>query len=117
MIYLTAPLWLPLLLLVLYSIGIQYNRKGLPEPLVSICEMVAGIALVLDFILNWTLFSFYFWELPHLQIGDQKTEWTFSDRLERLIFATTPRRTIARSIAWLLNVIDPNHNHIKNFVL
>jgi hypothetical protein len=117
MIYLTAPLWLLLLLLVLYSIGVQYNRKGLPEWAVILCEMVAGIALVLDFVLNWTLFSLYLWELPRFQLGDQKPEWTFSDRIERLVFDTGWRRVIIRPIAWLLNVIDPNHNHIKNFVL
>lgn len=117
MIYLTAPLWLPVLLLVLYSIGVQYNRKGLPEPFVAICKVAAAIALVLDFVLNWTLLSLYLWELPRPRIGDQKPEWTFSDRIERLVFDTGWRRVVARPIAWLLNVIDPNHNHIKNFVL
>ena len=115
MIYLlTSPVWLPLLMLVLYAVGIQYQRESLPQWLRDVCSGVAVFGLVLDVLLNWTLFSLYLWELPRWGKGQPKPEYTFSDRLERLWSDATWRGKVARPIALLLNWIAPRkHPHIK----
>ena len=118
MIYLlTSPLWLPLLMLVLYAIGIQYQRESLPQWLRDVCLGVASLALVLDVLLNWTLFSLYLWELPRWKDGEIKPEYTFSDRLERLVLTNGWRGAVARPIALMLNwIAPPGHPHIHNAI-
>lgn len=104
-------------MLVLYAVGIQYQRESLPQWLRGVCSGVVILALVLDVLLNWTLFSLYLWEWPRWKVDRLKPEYTFSDRLERLWSDTTWRGTIARPIALLLNwIAPPSHPHIHNAI-
>lgn len=116
-ILVSAAIGLPALLLALYAIGIQYQRESLPTRLRSALRWAAGAALVLDVLLNWTLFSLYCWEWPHWKVDQVKPEWTFSDRLERLSLQTDWRGTVALSIGRVLNwIAPPGHPHIHNAV-
>lgn len=107
-------LGLPASMLLLYTIGIQYQREGWWTWVRGVCKVVAGFALLLDFLLNWTLFSVYLWELPLSAPKVAKTEWTLSDRLERLVLESGWRAAIGRPLARLLNwIAPPGHIHIK----
>lgn len=110
MIYLyTSPLWLPLLMLVLYAIGIQYQRTTLPQWLRGLCELVAVIAAILDFALNWSLFAFFFWDWPQRDRG----EWMLSERMPRLNLDMGWRGQISRSLTIVLNRLAPSGKHIS----
>jgi hypothetical protein len=104
---------LPVLMLALYAVGIQYQRESLPQWLRNVCECIAGFALLLDAVLNWSLFSLYLWEWPRWKENELQPEWTFSTRLERLIRQVGWRSNIARRIAAVLNFIAPSGRHIK----
>lgn len=110
---------LPLVLLVLYAVGIQHERPALRRGLANqilwlVLAGVAWIALVVDVLLNWTVLCIYFWEWPRRRPQVHKTEWTLTERLERLVLATGWRSTLARGVAHLLNWFSPTHDHIKN---
>jgi predicted ferric reductase len=99
---------LPVVLLALYSIGIQYERTSLPLWVQDLCEIVACFALVLDVAANFSVLCLYMLEFP------RKGEWTFSQRLERLVLTTGWRGKLACKIAKILNRIAPEP-HIKNY--
>jgi hypothetical protein len=102
---------LPAALFVTYAIGIQYQRESLWAWVRGICEVVAIIAMVIDVIAEWTVLSLYFMEWPLIH------EYTFSDRLERLVTETGWRSRIAWPIARVLNwIAPPGHPHIINAV-
>ena len=89
-------LGLPILMYVLYIIGIQFERTTWPLPLRLLCLCFALPALILDFILEWTLISLYLGQWPQdADDGSGKTEWTISDRLNRLCLQTDWRGQIA----------------------
>ena len=94
---------LSLLMWVMYIIGIQYKRKGwwyfvLP---------FTFIAVILDVILNYTLFALITFDFP------KNHEITFSSRLERLIHKTNWQGSLANFIAtYLLDPFDPDGFHI-----
>ncbi len=99
-------------LLILYVFSIQYERGGIW----LLCGIFIGPALILDFLVNTIFFTVYFIDLPFKQSEFlNRTEWTLSDRLERLVLVDNPRKHLARPIAKLLNTIAPSGNHIKNF--
>jgi hypothetical protein len=100
---LTFPLWAPLLMLVLYAIGIQYERGGLW----SVCMFIAAIGYVFDVFLQYTLAQVYFWEIA------PQGEATISARLARLIERKDWRGDVARRLASTLNRLAPSGNHIK----
>jgi hypothetical protein len=107
----------PLLLLALYAVAIQAESDTLWEPLRMLCQLATLPALLLDTALNWTVFCVWFLELPQRHPQVPKTEWTLSERLERL--AALPnswRGALARVIARLLNAIAPNHDHVKSVI-
>lgn len=100
MIWLLA--WLvggPMALAALFPIVIQYKRGGWFLPL----TLLAGVLLVIDVALNFTALALWTLDFP------RKGEWTFSQRLARLIRRTDWRGNIARRIAAYLNLFDPNH--------
>jgi hypothetical protein len=98
-----------------YSLGIQYQRESWPQWARNVCEFVAGFALLIDVLANWTVLSIYLWEWPRWKQNELQPEWTFSTRLERLWFDTGWRGRVARPIARLLNwIAPPGHPHIKN---
>lgn len=102
---------LPVALFFAYAIGIQYQRESWPQWARNVCLVIAGIAVVIDVLAEWTVLSLYLWERP------KEHEYTFSDRLERLVTETGWRSRIAWPIALLLNAIaPPGHPHIKNAV-
>jgi hypothetical protein len=100
---------LPGALFFAYAIGIQYQRESLPRWLRNVCEVIAGFALLIDVAAEWTVLSLYLWERP------RQHEYTFSDRLERLVTENGWRSRIAWPIALLLNwIAPPGHPHILN---
>jgi hypothetical protein len=96
---------LPALMLVLYTVGIQYERKNKYE---VAFKCVAALALVLDVILNWTLFALYLWDWPKYRLH----EWTLSTRLVRLNLDLGWRGVISRGLSVVLNYIAPSKIHI-----
>jgi hypothetical protein len=104
----TSLLWLPLALLVLYFIGIQYERAGMGQGWGwNVCWLVAAPALVLDAILAHTLFALYLWDYP------QRGEWTFSHVLARLIERNDWRGEVARYLKRVLDAVAPSGIHVK----
>lgn len=111
---LTAFVGLPVILLIGYAIGIQYQRESLPMVLRAVCAVVGVVALLLDVLANWTVLSVYMLEWPRWRADVVHAEWTFSTRLERLWFDAGWRGKVARPIARLLNRLSPpGHPHIK----
>ena len=102
----------PLLLAALYPIAIQYERGGWWQ----IFYLVAIPALIIDFIANLIPLSILLFEHP-LKYSPtlHRTEYTFSDRLERLVFETNWRGPVARVTAKTLNTIAPSKVHIRNY--
>jgi hypothetical protein len=100
---LAAGLLSPFVMFVLYAIGIQYERGGGWRAL----RVVAALALVLDLLLNFSLFALALWDWP------RSGEWTFSKRLKRLNRDTGWRGRIARRITALLDRLAPSGQHVK----
>jgi hypothetical protein len=110
-------LGLPILMFVLYVIGIQYERITLPMPVRLFCLVFALPALILDFILEWTVISVYLWQWPQdADDGTGNTEWTISDRLNRLCLQTDWRGSVTLAISKVLNTFAYRNNHIPNAV-
>jgi hypothetical protein len=104
----TAPLWLPLLLLVAYAVGIQYERAGMGQGWGwHAAWLVAGPAWVADIILAHSLFAAY------LRYWPQRGEWTFSQVLARLIERDGLTGEIARYLKRVLDAIAPTGIHVK----
>lgn len=95
-------IYLPLILLAMYAAYIQHNRGGMWRAL----ELIGLVATPLDIYLNYTTFTFYFWERP------ANKAYTFSKQIALLQYDTGWRGVIARGVKRLLNAIDPKHNHI-----
>lgn len=91
------------LMLPLYAIGIQYERGGWWR----VFYLVAGPALVLDLVLNYTELALMTWDFP------RRGEWTFSTRLERLQYAPGWRGRWCWYVARVLDVIAPSGVHVK----
>lgn len=92
------------LLWVLYVIGIQYQRGGWWR----ICLVAALPAILLNVLMNFTVLAVLTWDWP------RKGEWTFSQRLSRLVLETGWRGTLAWYTArYLLDPFDPDGIHIK----
>jgi len=89
----------PIVLAALFPLAIQYKRGGWFMPL----TLLAGVLLVIDVALNFTALALWTLDFPH------KGEWTFSQRLSRLIHRTDWRGNIARRVAAYLNRFDPHH--------
>ena len=66
-------------------------------------------AVMLDILLNFTVFALLTWDLP------KRGEWTFSQRLERLVRQNGWRSRFAKWLA--ASLLDPynfdDHPHIK----
>jgi hypothetical protein len=99
-----------LILAILYPIAIQYEREKMPLwvqywfgitvfPIWAryICAMFAIFALIIDVIANWTELSIVFLSFP------KRREYTFSDRLARLVNETGWRTKLAIPISKALN--------------
>jgi hypothetical protein len=98
-----APVWVPLLLLTLYAVGIQYERGGNWRVLVPL----AYDAAALDILLNYTLFALYFLDRP------RHGEITLSQRLPRLNLLAGWQGTVARALTVVLDRLDPSGQHVK----
>lgn len=102
MIAMAVALWMfaaPVLLGMLFPLAIQYKRGGWFLPFM----LLAGVLLVFDVLLNFTSLALLTLDVP------RKGEWTFSQRLSRLIHRTDWRGNIARRVAAYLNRFDPHH--------
>lgn len=107
--------WLPLLLLLVFPVAIQYERETWPHwmPFVGggpfprilrvVCKVIAGFALLFDVYLNFTTLALYIWDRP------ARGEWTFSTRLKRLQFYPGWRGAVARVIRDYLNFFQARH--------
>jgi hypothetical protein len=91
------------ILLPLYFISIQYERRGLWKLLFPI----AAIAFIIDVVLNYTELALLTLDFP------RKGETTFSRRLARLRYNTDWRGSFARYITTCLDAIAPSGKHIK----
>jgi len=92
-----------IVLLLLYPVAIQYQRGGAWRLLYP----VTALALALDIWANYTELTIIMWDAP------RPLEYTFSERLERLIFDYGWRGNVARITAAYLNFFMPHH--IKNY--
>jgi len=89
----------------LYVIGIQYQRGGWWR----LCLVAAVPALLLSVVANYSLLAILTWDWP------RNGEYTFSQRLARLVDAPGWRGVLAWPIArWLLDPFDPDGVHIKS---
>lgn len=94
---LTLVMWL------LYIVGIQYRRGGVWRVVLP----VTIAALLLDVALNYTLFALLTLDFP------QPGEYTFSQRLGRLVCGADWRSALARWVAkYMLDWADPSGQHI-----
>lgn len=65
-------------------------------------------AIALDVFLNFTVFALMTWDFP------RRGEWTFSQRLSRLVRQGGARGKVAEWLAYhLLDPFDPSGKHIK----
>jgi hypothetical protein len=90
------------LLFICYAIYIQYERGGLW----NVCRLVVVVGYFVDVLANFTELALLTWDFPRWG------EWTFSQRLPRLIRQTGWRSTLARSIARVLDWLAPSGRHI-----
>lgn len=95
-------LWLPLILLAVYPVAIQYERGGWWRVLI-VLYLPAG---VLDVMLNYTTLALYTLDFP------KAGEYTFSRRLSRLRRRTDWRRWFAVVLKPFLDYFDPKGVHI-----
>lgn len=94
---------MPLALLILYGIGVQGRRHILLRPLFVFLIP----AWPLDLLLNYSAFVIWMrFDLPRW------AEFTFSQRLHRLQYATGWAGAGARPLVRVINRLDPKHNHI-----
>lgn len=91
--------YLPLILLVVYPLAIQYERGGKWRVLI-VLYLPAG---VLDVLLNYTTLALYTWDFP------ARGEWTFSTRVRRLQYYPGWRGAIARLLKTYLNFWQKGH--------
>lgn len=95
----------PLLLLLLYVVGIQYQAGGICKALLP----VVLVAWLLDVLLNWTVFIVYTWfDVPSWQ----RREFTLSQRLARLIAAGGVVGALCWTLACILNALCPGGVHV-----
>lgn len=92
-------LWLPLILLAVYPVAIQYERGGWWRCLF----WVYFPAVVLNVFLNHTTLALYLWDFP------ARGEWTFSTRVRRLQYYPGWRGAIARLLKTYLNFWQKGH--------
>lgn len=93
-----------LLMWSLYVVGVQYKRGGLWGAVLPITV----IALVFDVICNYTLFALCTLDWP------RRGEYTFSERLNRLVHLDDWRGALARAVAqFMLDPFDPSGRHIR----
>jgi len=86
------------------------------------------IALILDVLLNFSVFAVLLWDFPKMELAWVQREWlgytltmpkisgewTFSQRLNRLVRNDDWRGSVARWVAAsLLDPYDPSGKHIK----
>lgn len=90
------------ILFMCYAIGIQYERGGLW----NVCRIVYAAGWFVDVLANYTELALLTWDLPRWG------EWTFSQRLPRLIRQKGWRSTLAVHIAQLLDRLAPSGRHI-----
>ncbi|MES2909842.1 MAG: hypothetical protein V4718_00550 [Pseudomonadota bacterium] len=107
---LLAWLWMlfvvaPLLLLLLYAAGIQYQAGGICKALLP----VVLVAWLLDVLLNWTVFVIYTSDCPSWQ----RREFTLSQRLARLIAAGGVVGSLCWLLACTLNALCPGGVHVS----
>jgi hypothetical protein len=108
---------LPVAMFIAYLIGIQYQNEKLWMIVRGACLFeVVLIALPLDALLNWTLFSFYLLQFPKVYPAVPKTEWTFSDRVNRQCQEDSLRGKVCLLIGKVLNYTCPTHDHIPNAI-
>jgi len=89
---------LPLMFL-LYVVGIQYQAGG-------ICWVLVPVVLVgwlLDLLLNYTTLAFYTWDRPRRA----EREYTFSQRMPRLIASGGTVGWLCLKLAHALNALAP----------
>ena len=102
----------PIVLAALYPIAIQYERGGWWQ----VFYLVAIPALIIDFIANLIPLAIIFWDRPFKYSPTlHRTELTFSDRLERLVYELGWKGAVAKFIAKTLNTIAPSKVHIRNY--
>lgn len=85
---------LPLLLAAMFPVAIKFEHQG---------QGLIAILLVLDVYLNYTTFALYTLDFP------RKGEYTFSQRLRRLVLDAGWRGFIAEHVKAFLNHFDPDH--------
>lgn len=103
----------PFVLAILYPIAIQYERGGFWFILVP---FVTFPTFLIDIFANATMISIIYGEMPfkYSHILNRR-EYTFSDRLERLVKDESHELyNVSVMIALWLNKVSPSKKHIKN---
>lgn len=95
-------LLLPLVLLLVYPLAIQYERGGACRLLLPL-YLAAGLV---DVVLNYTTLALCTWDFP------RAGEYTFSKRLSRLVRSSGWRRVLAQLLKAYLDAFDPKGVHV-----
>lgn len=95
----------PLIMMVLYVVGIQYEAGGICLALVP----VVLIALALDVLLNYVPLAVYTWDWKHWRF---ESEYTFSQRMPRLIDEGGQLTAALLVLKDALDVLCPSQLHI-----
>ena len=90
------------LLMLLYIVGIQYERGGVWR----VVYPVTLVAFLLDVLLNYTALAVITMDFP------QRGEYTFSKRLKRLRTVSGWRGVLANNVAFCLNFFAPDGKHV-----
>lgn len=94
---------MPLALWVLYIIGIQYKRGGAWRAVAPFTI----VAFLMDVFFNYTFFAALTLDYP------RRGEYTFSQRLCRLVTYSNWQGSLAKKIAkYMLDPFDPSGQHI-----
>lgn len=98
-------------LFILYVFSMNVQRVYEQRRMTTWHWLFAGawvvFAILLDVVLNYTLLAVLTLDFP------KSGEYTFSQRLERLVRQDGLRGKVARSIAFVLDPFDPSGKHIK----
>lgn len=97
-------LWSPLMLALVYPIGIKYEHPS--GGAYKLLLPFYALAAVLSVTVNVTWLSLVVWEIP------RRGEITTSQRCQRLVFSDGWHGALARAVARFTNRFDPTPPHI-----
>lgn len=88
-----------------------YLLKSIPRPVLPFAYLVLIIGGLVDIVMNFTVFSLFFWEFP--QLNPKPREFLLTQRLKRVKNSPIAwKNKLANIICkYILNPFTTNHNH------